>query len=444
MQRCLGGLLAAVLAFLAAEQVAATKPDRSLTVVYSGSLLGELEPCGCTREGDLGGIRRQASLLDALRAEQPELVLISAGGFFSTLLPTHRITNRFILTGLAELHYDAVGVQWGDLTYGSDVLSDASLPLVASNWLGAEFLRVRLLDRGGRKLAYYQWLPPEASPYRRMQGQHARVADAADGLAAALRQARAQGALTLLGASLSAGAAARLLPLGLVDVLVLPSKREQFGAPEQVGSTLVLRPGSRGQRLGRLDLTLADDGRIRRWEHNVLALPDTVADAPRMQPWYDGYTAALKQDYAQRLVRDRQTTGESPFLGSEGCIGCHGTIYAGWTGTEHAGAFASLEEVDKSFDANCIGCHTVGFGETGGFTDPESSGHLAGVGCEACHGPGRVHAESGGSRDFEADAGRGADACHRCHNRIHSPSFQFERYWSGVRHGPESGAQPSP
>ena len=214
MQRCLGGLLAAVLAFLAAEQVAATKPDRSLTVVYSGSLLGELEPCGCTREGDLGGIRRQASLLDALRAEQPELVLISAGGFFSTLLPTHRITNRFILTGLAELHYDAVGVQWGDLTYGSDVLSDASLPLVASNWLGAEFLRVRLLDRGGRKLAYYQWLPPEASPYRRMQGQHARVADAADGLAAALRQARAQGALTLLGASLSAGAAARLLPLG--------------------------------------------------------------------------------------------------------------------------------------------------------------------------------------------------------------------------------------
>ena len=107
---------------------------RQLTVVYSGSLLGELEPCGCTREGDLGGIRRQATAVDALRAERPGLFLISPGGMFSTLLPTHRITNRYILSGFAELGYDAVGVQWADLAYGTDFLREASMPLVASNW----------------------------------------------------------------------------------------------------------------------------------------------------------------------------------------------------------------------------------------------------------------------------------------------------------------------
>src|SRR3569832_2391767 len=56
---------------LAAERV---------TLIYSGNVDGELEPCGCSPEGDLGGVRRTATLLDHLRAEQTNLFAGSAGG----------------------------------------------------------------------------------------------------------------------------------------------------------------------------------------------------------------------------------------------------------------------------------------------------------------------------------------------------------------------------
>ncbi len=408
---------------------------RHLTIVYSGSLLGELEPCGCTREGDLGGLRRQATAVDALRAEHPDLVLVSSGGLFSTLLPTHRITNRHILTGFAELGYDAVGVQWGDLAYGTDYLRAADLPLVASNWLGDEFLAVRPLSRGGQKLAYFQWLPPERSPYRRMLGEHVRVTGDTDELATALAEARAAGAVTVLGTGLPAVSAKETLPLGDVDVLVLAVRQEQFEAPARVGRTLVLTPGSRGQRLGRVDLTLGSEGRILKWDHEVITLTESVPDSPRMDSWYAGYTEALKQDYAERVSRDKQAAGESAYLGSDGCSTCHGQAYAVWKGSDHGRAFSSLEEVDKSFDANCIGCHTVGFGEVGGFVDPESSGHLLDVGCEACHGPGKLHAASGGSAAIGPGSAPGSHTCAQCHNRMHSPSFRFESYWPRVQHG---------
>ena len=46
-----------VLQGAAAEKAAAAQ---TATLIYSGNLDGELEPCGCTAEGDLGGIRSRS------------------------------------------------------------------------------------------------------------------------------------------------------------------------------------------------------------------------------------------------------------------------------------------------------------------------------------------------------------------------------------------------
>lgn len=436
----LRGLIVAVTALLTMGMAQASAPG-DVTVVYSGNLDGELEPCGCTREGDFGGIRRIATGVDTLRAEHPDLFLLSTGGLFSTDLPTHRITNQYILRGLAQLGYDAVGVQWGDLAYGADFLRGTSLPLVASNWLGDGFPAVRHVSRSGRKLAYFQWLAPGQSPYQGMHGEHARVTGEVAGLASALAEAQAAGALTVLGTTLAAAQAKAVLPLDQVDILIMHAKDEQFGEPEQVGKTLLLVPGSRGQRLGRVDLTLGPDGRIVRWRHAVIPLPESVADAPRMESWYAAYTQALRQDYDRRVAIEKQAAGDSPYLGNEGCKACHAQAYTAWQDTPHAGAFATLQGVDKSFDANCIGCHTVGFGQPGGFIDPEVSGHLLGVGCEACHGPGRSHAVSPGTEGFgEGRKKAGPHTCAGCHNDTHSPSFRFEGYWPRIRHGREAAA----
>ncbi|RKZ35912.1 MAG: hypothetical protein DRQ37_05370 [Gammaproteobacteria bacterium] len=414
------------------------EPGGELMLIYSGNLDGELEPCGCTAEGDLGGIKRRVTLMDAWRTEGLSPVLISTGGLFRIDLPADRITNRFILSGMAALDYDAIGVQWTDLTYGADFLRDSHLPFVASNWQGRNVAAKRVIERDGVRVVYFHWLPPEASPYQGMKGEHRRADADTSGLAKSLADAKRSGSLTVLGTTLTPETAARRLPLDDVDILIAQSQFEQFAAPRRMGNTLILRPGSRGQRLGRLNLRLDALGMIADWRHHVVAMPDGVPDAPRMTQWYDAYNEALRVDYGKRVaLKKKAATTQSPYAGGETCQQCHPKAWAAWQSSRHAKALDALEDVGKSFDANCVGCHSVGFERPGGFIDNELTAHLQHVRCESCHGPAREHVESGGSTRFEPQMARPVTVCQQCHNRAHSPSFNYREYWPKIQHGKE-------
>ena len=53
--------------------------DAAFTLYISGTDLGVIEPCGCTG-GQLGGIGRRASLLQALTAGDAPRLILSTGG----------------------------------------------------------------------------------------------------------------------------------------------------------------------------------------------------------------------------------------------------------------------------------------------------------------------------------------------------------------------------
>ncbi|MHB8767168.1 MAG: multiheme c-type cytochrome [Deferrisomatales bacterium] len=80
--------------------------------------------------------------------------------------------------------------------------------------------------------------------------------------------------------------------------------------------------------------------------------------------------------------------------------------------------------IDKPWAQNCQGCHTTGFELKG---EPRFA--ELGVGCEACHGPGRAHAESGGRAPVvnpaALDPVRRAMVCQSCHTTGHDRSGQF-------------------
>ena len=433
---------------LAGADVAA---GADLELVYSGNLDGELEPCGCTELGDLGGLRRRAAMLEQLRREEPRRVLLSAGGLFDADSVTDRITNRFILRGLALMGYDAVGVQWSDLVYDPVFLAQAGLPRVASNWRGSEFARQLRLLRGQRTLRFFQWLDPADSPYRALPAATQPTDNDVAALVAAMQAARRARDLVVLATTLSPERAARELDLRPVDLLIAGAGYEQYSEPMRQGPTLVVRPGSRGQRLGLLSLTLDDAGRIASWQHRVVALPPAVPDAPSLQSWYADYSQALMDDYSQRVERRRAAApAQSRFLGAEACAACHESAYRAWRASAHAAAFTALEAVEKAFDANCIGCHTLGFGDTGGYIDIESTPQFAQVQCESCHGAARQHVETAG----QAPTGVGGRDCAGCrmdvvlslHTASHSPAFDAKGYWARIAHGrdakPGGGTRP--
>jgi hypothetical protein len=97
---------------------------------------------------------------------------------------------------------------------------------------------------------------------------------------------------------------------------------------------------------------------------------------------------------------------EHAYVGSKKCKMCHLKEWKSWSETKMAKSFELLQpgiraeqkkaagldpDKDYSMDAECLPCHTVGYGKEGGFSNLESTPDHAGVGCEMCHGPGGTY-----------------------------------------------------
>ncbi len=79
------------------------------------------------------------------------------------------------------------------------------------------------------------------------------------------------------------------------------------------------------------------------------------------------------------------------YVGQKKCAACHFPQFRVWKQDGHAKAFEILPAKYRE-DAECLTCHTTGFGTPTGYKDA-SMKHLAGVTCESCHGPGSEHAK---------------------------------------------------
>jgi hypothetical protein len=118
-----------------------------------------------------------------------------------------------------------------------------------------------------------------------------------------------------------------------------------------------------------------------------------------------------------------------------GCGFCHPGTHSDWLTTKHATALEELEAIGQGKNAACLPCHTVGFGEPGGFVDRATTNVLAGVQCESCHGAGGDHVANimdPTKYPKHSVAVIGADVCGKCHTDVHHPTFDE---WKTSAHG---------
>ena len=95
-------------------------------------------------------------------------------------------------------------------------------------------------------------------------------------------------------------------------------------------------------------------------------------------------------------------------VGPEACKACHPAAYDVWRAGPHARALEALP-ADRRADERCRSCHA-----------PDAGDGIAGVSCEACHGPGRLYAVPHVMRDPELARALGlvdpgAKSCLACH-----------------------------
>ncbi len=123
-------------------------------------------------------------------------------------------------------------------------------------------------------------------------------------------------------------------------------------------------------------------------------------------------------------------------VGPESCKACHAAAYEAWRTSPHARARDTLPERSRN-DARCLSCHA-----------PDVEDGLAGVSCEACHGPGRSYAARWVMRDAELARAvglldPGERTCAGCHTES-TPSlvrFEYQKKLGLVRHWEGDGGK---
>jgi hypothetical protein len=419
----LSNRLLATLALLLTLQVAhAADQEWDMEIAYTGNLNGELEPCGCTAEGDLGGIKRRATVIEQIRSDNPNSFIISAGGLLGANEASEQIKNEFIIEGMKQINYDAIGIQWRDLIYGNTFLIDSKLPWVWSNHKEQRFQSSKLIEKGAHKMAFFSWYDPDQEKnYPALEKR--------------LKQAKADGAITLLASDLRLKKAQKRFLFENIDILLVRARGEPYGEPQMIGKTLVLQPGSRGMYMAQLKLLLDSNNQITSFDHQTNTIPSSVPDAPQLTQWYTDYNKAVKADFKHRAkIAKERATGTSPYTGITICASCHQQQHEIWKTSEHAKAYEDLIMADKAFDPACVVCHTVGFNKEGGFIDHPLTPELADVQCESCHGAGREHAESKGKIATTNHDWKREEICAQCHYHEHSPSFNIDEYWKKITH----------
>ena len=116
------------------------------------------------------------------------------------------------------------------------------------------------------------------------------------------------------------------------------------------------------------------------------------------------------------------------YLTSEKCRSCHEKQYEFWTGTKHAHAMASLERTGDHQRFDCIGCHSLGYGEA--FLDTTNAGAYANVQCESCHGTNPQHVVKPEEHSFRRLTRKDCLVCHNKEQTLKDFVFaQARRTW---------------
>ncbi len=110
-------------------------------------------------------------------------------------------------------------------------------------------------------------------------------------------------------------------------------------------------------------------------------------------------------------------TSEASYVSGKKCKLCHAKVFTAQAETAHAKTFEILVDLGEDKNPKCFQCHTTGYEKPGGFTDAQATADLGGTTCQACHGPGSAHVESGLTKEQRKAtiSMPTKDTCVKCH-----------------------------
>lgn len=159
------------------------------------------------------------------------------------------------------------------------------------------------------------------------------------------------------------------------------------------------------------------------YRHRLLSMEDALPVQPEIVALIDRLDRAVNQ-----LGRDKARAPvdkESPYLGSQACGPCHAEQLAAWKRTKHAGAYTTLVEKSQQYNTSCLPCHVTGVSMAERDEALSVADHRREVGCETCHGPGRLHQQDPQAHPLTTRPE--PTLCRECHAPPHDTTFDYEQ-----------------
>lgn len=158
---------------------------------------------------------------------------------------------------------------------------------------------------------------------------------------------------------------------------------------------------------------------------------------------YEKSIPALVSECEKHIECPEAALGKAYFVGAKTCKACHAQAYEVWKKAVfwsegqndkgepikrhmgHSKAWETLVQAKKDKDRSCIGCHSIGFMQPGGYCKTSDVGNRVDVQCESCHGPGSLHAQSGDKKLMQKAT---EQSCRECHHVPHIESYDSFKY----------------
>jgi 2',3'-cyclic-nucleotide 2'-phosphodiesterase (5'-nucleotidase family) len=438
-----------------------------IVIFYSATVHGNLEVCGCPIH-PLGGVARRAGYINAFRQRSPDAAVlqVDAGYIFSddlnaagdALREDARLMNDWIVRANDVMNLDVVNLGYRDLRYADLLLRpDAKLraeksAIISSNIKAADAAHISpapyvIKTITGKRLSgpvriafigVSDIAPDDQKGAVKASGFV--INDPYEAVKAALAEVHDQVDVTVVVGFLSLPAVNRLARQNDdLDVIINTDERGLVPDPRQINNALVVYAAKETKHLGELRLYTDKDGAVDRFTARYIQLDEVIPDDPPMAAMtkqarqeIDVVQNRLAEEEAKTFAAANPNAQDSPYVLSETCAKCHQAEYEVWQKSRHSHAFAALETKQRTFDAACIGCHSLGFQKPGGFVNIRATPQLANVQCESCHGPGAAHVAAPAAGNYKTPPKN--QSCLICHDRENSPDFDFAKYWPVVAH----------
>ena len=378
--------------------------------------------------------------------ETPFVLHLDGGSFITRRSYESELIDAMTAKAMMDMGCAATTVGAFDLFKGAEYLknlmTDHGIPAVSANVYdessGELFVEpYMIVERGGVTFGITGILDPgmDIRTHKDVEQLGVTIGEPFDVLPAVLEELSTKADYVILLSQMGLDQAKLLAEeIPGIDFMVIGAVAQYSAKPFEVGSTVMLQPGYKGQRMCDCRLQFDEGNAYLGYSGLTLDLGDKVPSDASMALALKEHKIAIEDATRRRAAANRppkpvEARYTEECLGAEAtCERCHQPQMDQWAETAHARAFATLENAHQSTNPECMRCHSTCYLDMPLDGSVTVSSALRNVQCEACHGKATDHARDGSYGSVTVST------CARCHDKENSPNFDFAEYLPKVTH----------